>query len=199
MDSIYIENFLTKMLDAMLKEADSKEEYKRFALWAPIPGLPGSGKTATVRAWLEYHVLKNVFIDATTLRAFDKEIQCMTFDGREASDINEEVTTFNKMGLTTKKVKTIFDSMTIDNIDRNTIVVIDNYDKASKEVREELFKYIHFHELVDARFDNEEAIKRINPLMLLVIIDTAELVTKAPLTKEELHLFGLDEYIQYIK
>lgn len=46
-----------------------------------------------------------------------------------------------------------------------------------------------------SRVDNNDKVKTINPLLLLVIIDTANIITKQPLSEEELHLFSLDKYI----
>ena len=38
--------------------------------------------------------------------------------------------------------------------------------------------------------ENNDKIKVINPLMLIVMIDDAKLITKNPLTFEEMKLFG---------
>lgn len=193
---MFIENGITKILDGTL-EMENDERCKKFAPWCVIYGLPGFGKTASINAWLEHHKYKNLVIDATTLRTQSNRISYIDFEGLKFRE--KDVATFSKIETKEKDVVTIFSSNVIDCIDSDTIVVIENYDKSSQEVRNELMKYIHYHQLVDLRVDdNSDRTKVINPRMLVVVIDTAQLVTIAPLTVDELKLFGLDEYIKYI-
>ena len=48
-----------------------------------------------------------------------------------------------------KESKSSFDSSLIDEIDKQTVICIDNYDKASQEQRDELMKLIHYHHVID--------------------------------------------------
>jgi len=174
--------------------------FKDFCPWCIIHYLPGFGKTAETREWIKEKNLKSLWIDAPTLSVFEYE-----FDALPANDLQD----FGAMivdnqqleNLFTAKKKTvsvIFSSEFIDKIDHDTVIVVDNYDKASQKQRDELIKLIRYHKVIDPRVDGNSKIKSINPLMLVVIIDDAELITSAPLTIEELKLFALDDFIQYI-
>ncbi len=192
----YYQNRLTKQLDLCLQHARSRRG--SFAPWMVIPGISGSGKSSSVKSWIEQNELKSVYIDAVFLNVHP--MKATYYPCLESNDFSVKLVADSKQMeelLTPKEneVNVIFGQNTIDEIDQNTLVVIDNYDKTSKKVRDELLQYIRFHHIVDVRNETKDHIVVRNPLMLVVIIDTSNLVTSHPLTDEELKLFGLDDYI----
>lgn len=190
-DYFYFENRITDLLDQLLEAARSGE-YK-FAPWAPIAGLTGSGKTASVKAWLKHNNIKSFYIDAPARAITQMEIlvekahifkECVrVVSSSELEDI---------LGLKKEVVNVMFTSEEIDSIDNQTAIVIDNYSFASQEQRDELLKIIRRHTFVDPRSVTGKTV--VNPMLLVVIIETAALLLNNPLTDAELDLFGLEEY-----
>ena len=192
---MFTANRFTRQLDSTL-EMTKSGKYP-FSPWVVLHSLPGFGKTASTHAWLEHRKLKHVWIDAPTLHISEIEVDCLPANGAHekgvtitnADEITHLLTSYKKT------VKVVFYSSFIDKIDRQTVICIDNYDKASQPQRVELMKLIHYHHVIDPREENKEKIKVIDPLMLVVLIDDERLMTNNPLTLEELRLFGLEEYM----
>ena len=192
---MFTDNHFTRALDSTLEMAKSGKY--PFSPWVVLHSLPGFGKTASTLAWLEFNKLKNIRIDAPTLRISEIEVECLPANGPHEEGVfligkHELENLFTPFK---KKVKVVFDSSLIDEIDKQTVICIDNYDKASQEQRDELMKLIHYHHVIDPREENNDKIKVINPLMLIVMIDDAKLITKNPLTFEEMKLLGLEEFM----
>lgn len=196
-DEFIIENEITKELDEILERAKNSKS-NDLAQGFILRHLPGSGATSIVKSWLENNNLKNLYISSSSLKV--SNIECEYLPANELANTTEltarivgsdELTNL----LTPKKtnVNVIFSSETIDSIDENTVVVLDDYDFASQEVRDELFNYILYHKLVDIRMETKDNVDYVKPLMLVIIIDTANLSAKHPLTLKELKLFGMDE------
>ena len=193
MEYIYIENKITRALDNCYKSA---LEGKVIAPVITIKGLTGSGKTASIKAWLEHHGYKYQYIEAplyhveeieTTYRRAD-EIDLpdgvAIVDGKEMTDLFEDKPC---------TVPVIFPTDLIDNIDGNTIVVIDNYDAASKETRDELYKFIRNLVVVDIRQPGRKKLKKLVPLMMVIVLDETNLIINDPLTKEEKAMLNLKD------
>lgn len=182
-------------LDSTLEMAKSGKY--SFSPWLVLCSLPGFGKTASVRAWLEFNKLKNLWIDAPTLNIAEIEVECLPANDahEEGAFIIDKDEWENLFTPYKKKVKVLFDSSSVDNIDKQTVICIDNYDKAPQAQRDELMKLIHYHRVVDPREENNDKIKVIDPLMLIVIIDLAKLVTDNPLTNDEMQVLDLEKYM----
>ena len=186
-EDIYIESNLSRTLDDLL--AYAKSEKHSFAPWVPVVGLTGSGKTSIIKSWLKHNKLKNWYISG--VRPLSKvEVEYLPDIPNEPSirivsgeELKELFTP------KTKTVNVLFSSEEIDNVDEETVIVIDDYDRASEEVRKELFNLIGYHRVVDPRADNEKKIKVLKPLILIVVIDASNLDV---LNNTEKHLFGIE-------
>ena len=178
---------LSRSLDELLAYARSGKH--DFAPWVPVIGMPGSGKTSIVKAWLEHNKLKNWYISG--IRSMSEieveyypdvpnEPQIRLISGQEPADL---------LTPKKKKVNVIFASDEIDDVDDQTVIVIDDYDRASEEVRKELFNLVAFHHVIDPRANNEKKIKVLNPLIMIVIIDS---LNTEVLSDAEKKLFAID-------
>ena len=185
---LYVENRLTRNLDEAL--AATKSGKYRLPLFFPVIGMTGSGKTSTIQAWLKHYKLKNWYIYGS--RSLSKvEVEYFSDfpnDSGVALVSNEELEDF----FTPKKkmINVLFSSDEIDNVDDQTIIVVDDYDRYSEEVRGELFQLIRYGRVIDPRVDNNDKIKVLHPLMIIAVVDY--LNTKA-LNEEELNFLGLND------
>lgn len=191
-DDLYIENSITNCLDEVLKAA--KSEKYNFAPWIVIPGMTGCGKTASINSWLHYHDLKHVIIDAPALVVHPVEVKycladLMTEPSVRMVNSGEMQELFDERR---KIINVTLPSETIDSIDENTVVVLENFSFASREQIDELMRYLKAHEVVDLRVDNTEKIRVVNPLMIIVVVETTTLFTNNVFTKEEMKFLGLD-------
>lgn len=196
-DEIYIESNITRILDGTLEMAKTSDVTRP---WCVIPGPTGCGKTAATRAWLKHNNLPNVYIDACCVSPQTMEVEYLPCDEMPAGIYTGPITT----ELITPKKTTVTVAFSSDVIDRmarpDTVVVIDNYSWASQPVRDVLMDFIRKYKVVDPRTPGKSKERTVVPMMLVVIIETGVLATKAPLSREELKLFGLsEEYEQYIK
>ena len=170
LEDLFLESRLSKELDRLYEYATSKKH--DFAPWMPVTGLPGSGKTSIIQSWLKHKKVNYWYISG--IRGLSKiEVEYYKDAPREPEIrlvSNEEL--IDLLTPKKKKVNVLFASDEIDAVDDQTVIVIDDYDRASEEVRAELFKLIAFHQVVDPRANNENKIKIINPLMLVVVIDS---------------------------
>ena len=177
---------LAHHLDNVLAAARSGKY--SFAPWTPVIGLTGFGKTTIIKDWLEFHRLKNWYISG--VRPLSKvEVEYFPDPANEPSIrivSNKELEDY--FTPKKKKVNVIFSSQEIDAVDDQTVIVIDDYDRASEEVRKELFNLVRRHWVVDPRADNENKIKVLKPLMLIVVIDNDN---SDVLSQEEKDLFGM--------
>jgi MoxR-like ATPase len=187
-DDFYFETPLSKTLDKVL--ASVRNEKHKFAPCIPIVGLTGSGKTSVIKSWLKHYKLKNLYISGLTSLS---KVEVEYYPNR-VSDLKIQVVSNDELvDLLTPKKKTVnvlFSSKEIDEVDDQTIIVIDDYDRAPLDVREELFNLIGFQRVVDPRVDDENKIKIVNPLMFIVVLDYSNLKV---LSEKELKLFGLDK------
>ena len=183
-EDIYIENGQTKMLDATYKAAKEKKIKSPCSI---IYGLTGSGKTSITNSWLKHYGYKYVELDATSLKMTKFQIP-----DNSIPSLNEGVVMLDKDMMNElfkpkyKDVNVILSSGVIDNITEDTIVFIDNYDRAEPNVRLELFKFIKECKVVDIR--EESGIKKIHPFMFIIIIDS---LGKNELSTEERQIFGI--------
>ena len=168
-DDIYVEGRLTNALDECLKNA---KEGKVICPCLPIKGLTGSGKTSIVKSWLKHYNLKHVYIDVGCLRLQEVETEYLPADnlGSEpgVSIVSGEALTDLLTPVKTT-VNVVLPQETIDKIDKDTIVVFDNYNYGSKEVREELIRFIRKFVLVDIRATNAQKYIKVVPLMMVII------------------------------
>ncbi len=187
-EDLYFETSLSKSLNKVLEEARSGK--LNYAPVVPVVGMTGSGKTSIIKEWLRHYKLKSWYISAAMpLSKIEVEyFQDMPANQSVRVVSNDEMTDF----LTPKKkvVNVLFSSDEIDEVDDQTIIVIDDYDRATEEVRNELFNLVRRNQVIDVRADNENKIKVLKPLMLIVVIDS--LNTKV-LNETELKLFGINE------
>ena len=185
---LYVENRLTRNLDEALAAAKSGKY--RLPLFFPVIGMTGSGKTSTIQAWLKHHKLMNWYICGS--RSLSKvEVEYFSDfpnDSGVALVSNEELEDF----FTPKKkmINVLFSSDEIDDVDDQTIIVVDDYDRYSEKVRGELFQLIRYGRVIDPRVDNNDKIKVLKPLMIIAVVDY--LNTKV-LNEEELIFFGLND------
>ena len=185
---LYLENHLTRDLDEALAAAKSGKY--RLPLFFPVIGMTGSGKTSTIQAWLKHHKLKNWYICGS--RSLSKvEVEYFSdFPNNSGVALvsNEELEDF----FTPKKkmINVLFSSDEIDNVDDQTIIVVDDYDRYSEKVRGELFQLIRYGRVIDPRVDSNDKIKVLKPLMIIAVVDY--LNTKV-LSEEELNFFGLND------
>lgn len=186
-EDVFLESELSKSLDRLYEYATSKKH--GFAPWMPVVGMPGCGKTSIIKSWLKHKKVNYWYISG--IRSLSKiEVEYYK-DAPKEPEIrlvsNEEL--IDLLTPKKKKVNVIFASDEIDAVNDQTVIVIDDYDRASEEVRAELFKLIAFHQVVDPRVNNENKIKIINPLMLVVVIDT---MNTNVLNEDEKKLFVID-------
>jgi len=185
-DDLYFESQISRALDKVLESARSKKH--GFAPWIPIVGLTGSGKTSIIKEWLKHYQLKNWYIsggraiskvEVEYFPNFSSEPKVQIVTGKELVDL-----------LTPKKkiVNVLFSSKEIDDVDNQTIIVVDDYDRAPLDVRNELFNLIKFHQVIDPRIENENKTRILNPLMMIVVLDYGNLKS---LSEKELKLFDL--------
>lgn len=192
MEYFYIENELTKNLDEVYEGA--KKGIYKAPLFSTI-GLSESGKTSKIRAWLKHNNHKFIEINALTLNSEKYEFEYLPIDeinGNDATIIGKnEMTEL----LTPKKreVNVIFSSDIIDKMDKDTIVLIDNYDKAIEEIRLSLFQLLKKLLVTDSRVNNVEKLRRVDALMFIVVLDTMKTMHEDVLTKEEKALLGINE------
>ena len=187
-EDLYFENDLTKHLDEALDYAKNKR--KGSTTFVPIMGSTGSGKTSIVKSWLEHHKLKNWFFSACRPIG-EVEVECYPELSEEpsvrvvsGSDL-ERILTPKK-----KKIKVLFSSMDIDNVDENTIVVIDDYDRADIETRAELEALIRYGKVIDPRVEDNSKTRILHPIMIIAILDSWNLDA---LTDAKKSLFGVIE------
>ena len=185
---LYLENNLTRALDEALAAAKSGKY--RLPLFFPVIGMTGSGKTSTIQAWLKHHKLKNWYIcESRSLSKVEVEyFSDFPNDSGVALVSNEELEDF----LTPKKkmINVLFSSDEIDDVDDQTIIVVDDYDRCSEEVRKELFQLIHRGCVTDPRADNNDKIKVLKPLMIIAVLDY---LNAKVLNEEESNFFGLND------
>ena len=186
-DSEFPSSRLSRDLDEAL-EGLKNGDYKA-PLFFPVVGLTGSGKTSIIKGWLEHRKLKNWYIsgcrpltkvEVEYYPKLSNEPQVRMVTGGELEKL---------LTPKTKTVNVLFSSDEIDNVDDQTIVVIDDYDRASDEVRKELYSLI-YNRVVDPRVENENKIRLIKPLMYVVVVDYSNI--KVLNTKEKI-LFGLTD------
>ncbi len=187
-DYIYIQSDLTDALDANLEMAKANHNSPVFR----VTGLTGSGKSAITESWLKHNKLKYLTLSGCWTHIEQIEVECLrAYD----LDMDEGFLVLSgdnmKQALSTykKNVPVMLTSAQIDYIDENTVIWIDDYDRASEEVRLELFKLIRDLTVVDPRVDGNTKLKRIHPLMIIVIIDSWGI---QKLSKEELDAFHLE-------
>jgi Cdc6-like AAA superfamily ATPase len=187
-EDLYFETSLSKSLNKILEEARSGK--LNCTLLVPVVGVTGSGKTSIIKEWLRHYKLKNWYISAA--RPLSK-IEVEYFQDMPANQSVRVVSNDEMMNFLTPKKKVVnvlFSSDEIDEVDDQTIIVVDDYDRATEEVRNELFNLVRRNQVIDVRADNENKIKVLKPLMLIVVIDS--LNTKV-LNETELKLFGINK------
>ncbi len=102
--------------------------------------------------------------------------------------------TFKAMLTPEKKVfKTILDPSIIDQLNRDAILVIDNYDLAPQEVRGELLRLLMHNHVTDVRVENNAKIRQVDPLLIVVIIEEINVIVNHALSPLEMELFHIEE------
>ena len=188
-EEFYFENRTTKYLDDIYATIKDGVE----SPVAVIPGGPGSGKTASVRSWLEHNKHEYATINADEYQMLTTEITYTKAD---------EITTPKISILTKERVEELLEEKTaqvsyiltpeqIAKLDENTIVFIDNYDRASEEVRKALFEMILRRLVVDISMPGKDRRRKIRPLMFIVILDSWHCTLEKVLTEAEMQIFGL--------
>ena len=189
MDDIYVENRLTRCLDSVYKDIMAGKVLLPPCI--PIEGLPGSGKTSIIRSWLNHNKFKYIEIDATTIRPYKFEYEYLPLD----ESTNQEVRIIYGSELTdliTPKKRTVdvyFPSNMIDGMNNDTIIFIDNYDRASLDNRMVLMQLVKDLVVIDPREENTKKLKRINALMFMVVLDSS--IDHNEFTIEEKQCFGI--------
>ena len=170
-DYIYIQSDLTDALDAHLEFAKANHNSPVFT----VTGLTGSGKSKITESWLKHNKLKYLPISGCWACLEQVEVDCLRaydFAFKEGVYVMDSEMTKQALSSYKKKVPVLLSSAQIDDIDENTVVWIDDYDRASEEVRLALFDLICNLTVVDPRVDGNTKLKRVRPLMFVVIIDS---------------------------
>ncbi len=191
-EDIYIEGPITKMLDAALKEA--KENKTPYCPARTVYGPSGSGKTAITESWLKHHNLKHVYLDASLLRIKEEKGPTLPARNLKEGAYSFDTDTFKAMLTPEKKMfKTILDPSIIDQLNRDAILVIDNYDLAPQEVRGELLRLLMHNHVTDVRVENNAKIRQVDPLLIVVIIEEINVIVNHALSPLEMELFHIEE------
>ena len=191
-EDIYIECDITRMLDDGLKAA--KENKDALSPVVPIVAPTGFGKTAITKSWLKHYSLKHIYLDASLLRIHEEEGETLpAYNLKEGAYMLDSKAFTAMLTPETRKFKTIFDPSVIDQLNRETILVIDNYDRASQEVRDELLKLIIHNRVVDVRTENNTKIRQVDPLMMVVIIEEINVIMNHVLSPLEMKIFRIEE------
>ena len=187
-EDIYTENRITRELDNLLIHA--KTHNYKISSWGVATTLPGFGVSSSMKAWAKHNNIKTCYLNAPKLTLSKVNAQYML--ANEPLEKEPSIDDLDDLfALKENEASVILDNATIDDIDNYTFVIIDHYDEALPEVREELFRYIHYRKLVDPRIETKDHLVYKNPLMLMVIINQINIGHDGPLTKEEIKLFGL--------
>ncbi len=191
-EDIYIEGPITKMLDAALKEA--KENKTPYCPARTVYGPSGFGKTAITKSWLKHYNLKHVYLDASLLRIKEEEGETLRAYNLKEGAYSFDPDTFKAMLTPEKKTfKTILDPSIIDQLNRDTILVIDNYDLAPQEVRDELLQLLMHNHVTDVRATSNTKIRQVDPLLIIVIIEEINVIVNHVLSPLEMELFHIEE------
>ena len=189
MDDIYTENRLTRFLDSVYKDIMAGKILLPPCI--PIEGPPGSGKTSIIRSWLKHNKFKYIEIDATTICPYKFEYEYLPIDESN----NPEVRIVNSSELTDlitpkkRAVDVYFSPDMIDEMNKDTIIFIDNYDRASLDNRMALMQLVKDLVVIDPREENTKKLKRINALMFMIVFDSS--INHNEFTIEEKQCFGL--------
>ena len=189
MDYIYVENKLTRALDGLYNDILAGK-YPLSPCF-PIIGLPGSGKTSIIRSWLKHNKFKYIEIDATTICPYKFEYEYLPIDESN----NPEVRIVNSSELTDlitpkkRAVDVYFSPDMIDEMNKDTIIFIDNYDRASLDNRMVLIQLVKDLVVIDPREENTKKLKRINALMFIIVFDSS--INHNEFTIEEKQCFGI--------
>ncbi len=129
-------NNLEDALECYLEAA--KASNRQYAPLMVVAGLSGFGKTARVKSWCEENNLKTVNIDAASCHVNQVEVEYSSLNSlfTDSTIVASEELEYL---MTPKKnvVNVMLDSQTLDSIDGETVLVIDNYDRATLDVRNE--------------------------------------------------------------
>ena len=188
-EAFYFENKITKCLDEVYATINNGIE----SPVAVISGSPGSGKTSSVISWLEHNDYKYATINADEYQVLKTEITYTEAD---------EITTPKISILTKERVEELLEEKTmkvsyiltpeqIAKLDKDTIVFIDNYDRADEEVRKALFTMVAKRCVVDISLPGKDRIRKIRPLMFIVVLDSWHCTLEKVLTEEEMTVFGM--------
>ena len=189
MDDIYTENRLTRFLDSVYKDIMAGKILLPPCI--PIEGPSGSGKTSIIRSWLKHNKFKYIEIDATTICPYKFEYEYLPIDESN----NPEVRIVNSSELTDlitpkkRAVDVYFSPDMIDEMNKDTIIFIDNYDRASLDNRMVLIQLVKDLVVIDPREENTKKLKRINALMFIIVFDST--VNHNEFTPLEKQLFGI--------
>ena len=156
MDYIYVENKLTRCLDSVYKDIIAGKVLLPPCI--PIAGLPGSGKTLIIRSWLKHNKFKYIKIDATTIRPYKFEYEYLPIDEVTTKEVRIVYSSELTDLITPKKraVGVYFSPDMIDEMNKDTIIFIDNYDRASLDNRMALMQLVKDLVVIDPR---EEILK----------------------------------------
>ena len=189
MDDIYVESRLTRSLDSVYNDVITG----KFQLppCFPIAGLPGSGKTSIIRSWLKHNKLKYIEIDATTICSTKFEYEYLPIN--ELTNPDVRIVNGNELTdlVTPKKriVDVYFSSNMIDKMNNDTVIFIDNYDRASLDNRMALLQLVKDLLVIDPREENTNKLKRIDALMFIIVFDSS--INHNEFTPVEKQLFGI--------
>ena len=183
---MYIENSLTRFLDELLKASDNNKG--EHCVWAPITVLPGFGTTSSIKGQLEHNNLKHLYVDAGLRNVAKFKVEC--FPKLRPNSIR--IVTNDEMEKIftpiEKEVNVIFTSDEIDSIDDNTIIIIDDYARVSKETRDKLYNLIAYETVIDIRYNESECKRRVKPKLIVVVLDE---ILADNLSEKEKKLFGI--------
>ena len=183
-EDFYFETPLSETLDQVLDYA--RRGNSQFGPWIPVSGLPGSGKTSIIKAWLRHNRLKNWYIEGSR-RA--KEMKVERYPASASKPGVHLVSGEDLASLLTPKEETIsvlFSAAEIEAVDGETVIVIDDYDRFDEKERAILYELIRHHRVEDER--GETTI--LHPLMLIVVLDACNL---GVLNAEEKRLLGFSK------
>jgi len=189
MDDIYVESRLTRSLDSVYNDVITG----KFQLppCFPIAGLPGSGKTSIIRSWLKHNKLKYIEIDATTICSTKFEYEYLPIDELTNPDVRI-VNSSELTDLVTPKKRIVdlyFSLNMIDNMNNDTVIFIDNYDRASLDNRMALLQLVKDLVVIDPREENTNKLERIDALMFIIVFDSS--INHNEFTPVEKQLFGI--------
>jgi len=196
-DDLYIEGDWEQELNESYEEG--KKHLDDLPPIVRIEHLTGFAKTARVKAWLKHFKVNHVYIAGTLRRASSIEVEVEEYknikdgvhivSGNELKDILTPT-------IVKKNLDVVFTSEEIDKMnEKDMVIVIDDYDWASLNVRKEFLNLLRFSKVTDLREKDNNYFKELKDIAMIVLVthpDTSPF--SEPYTEIENQLLGKKEY-----